>query len=194
MGHFDNILCRYKRYYFGKTLKCEIKSYSLGWPKYSGRFSTFVHTAKVEVETPFFSNSTSSNWIKWFRWNSKVLWRRVSDRGILACMHVLKASQGSVEANFLAKGNRRILLDFIRIYFRLWTFLWLKTCVFELLIVHARFGWWHFGEDGQSGDWESSTALFLFLATWQAIPACWSDDLRSNLLISHLYVLRQNCT
>jgi len=54
MGHFDNILCRYKRYYFGKTLKCEIKSYSLGWPKYSGRFSTFVHTAKVEVETPFF--------------------------------------------------------------------------------------------------------------------------------------------
>ena len=30
MGHFDNIWCRYKRYYFGKTLKCEIKSYSLG--------------------------------------------------------------------------------------------------------------------------------------------------------------------
>lgn len=30
MGHFDNIWCRYKRYYFGKTLKCEIKSCSLG--------------------------------------------------------------------------------------------------------------------------------------------------------------------
>ena len=105
MGHFDNIWCRYKRYYFGKTLKCEIKSYSLGRPKCFGRFST----AKVEVGTPgsFFKfnlNQLNQFASIWLRSNSKVLWRRVGgeERHILACMHVLKASQ-RISANFLAK-------------------------------------------------------------------------------------------
>ena len=150
MGHFDNIWCRYKRYYFGKTLKCEIKSYSLGRPKCFGRFST----AKVEVGTPgsflkFNLNHRQLNQsAKWLRSNSKVLWRRVSERGILACMHVLKASHmGADIGQFSCKANHKILLDFIWNYLN-FSFLWLKTCVFGLLIVHARFGWWHFGKDG----------------------------------------------
>jgi len=115
MGHFDNIWCRYKRYYFGKTLKCEIKSYSLGRPKCFGRFST----AKVEVGTPgsFFKfnlNQLNQFASIWLRSNSKVLWRRVGGEGEAhPCVHACLKSFSEHIGQFSCKANQKILLDFI---------------------------------------------------------------------------------